>query len=603
MPSPGVPFLAGSLALLAGLLAIYFQPVTDFLLQRVIQYGLPISQPIVVDTARNITYRGSYSATGVEHFQNIFYAEDPSGPRRFAPPVPTRPSPGAVIDATAPGAWCPQGTGDVLPFTSVVANISENCLSLRVARSRGVKAGAKLPAVVWIHGGGHALGSASEILYHPDGLITQARADDQPLIYVAINYRLGLFGFASSEALVKAKHTNAGLRDQRAALDWVRDNIEAFGGDPNRVTAMGQSVGASDIGLHLTAFAGERGAPFQQAIMISGGPGLNLNTKSDFVAQNTAAIAKQVGCTVDDNSQSEKTLQCLREAPVEALTNLSVTAARSSRPPFGEGFFYPTYDGDFIRGRPSELMRAGKFVKGVPVIASWVSNDGAWYASPPTSTDEEVLASFGLWLFGLSEETKQRLLALYPLPDFEHMVRPQYDGPISAQYYRAAQMNRDIWFTCPVLDFAWQYSKHGGVASDQVRVYEHNATSDIPYVMNSAHLEGGSDNSAAQKALGRAVSRAIASFVAGGTPESTGEGRVRVWPGAFDGATAKEWAEDAPSRLTLQLFGGPYGTRPVTVSDGSDPDAATTAEKAVYWEKVLTRCEFINSRRVRDEAG
>lgn len=356
--------------------------------------------------------------------------------------------------------------------------------------------------------------------------------------------------------------------------------------------------------------------------MMSGGPGLNFNTKSDFVAQNTAAIAKQVGCTVDDNSQSEKSLQCLREAPVEALTNLSVTAARSSRPPFGEGFFYPTYDGDFIRDRPSELMRAGKFVKGVPVIASWVSNDGAWYAPPPTSTDEEVLASFGLWLFGLSEETKKSLLVLYPLPDFEHMVRPEYDGPISAQYYRAAQMNRDIWFTCPVLDFAWQYSKHGGVAPDQVRVYEHNATrfapvyemmgvpmwrvahlSDIPYVMNSAHLEGGSDNFAAQKALGRAVSRAIASFVAGGTPESTGEGRVGVWPGAFDGATAKEWAEDAPSRLTLQLFGGPYGTRPVTVSDGIDPDPVTTAEKAVYWEKVLTRCEFINSRRVREEAG
>lgn len=69
--------------------------------------------------------------------------------------------------------------------------------------------------------GGHALGSASEILYHPDGLVKHAQADGQPLIYVAVNYRLGLFGFAASQALTKGKHTNVGLRDQRAALECM----------------------------------------------------------------------------------------------------------------------------------------------------------------------------------------------------------------------------------------------------------------------------------------------------------------------------------------------------------------------------------------------
>lgn len=127
-----------------------------------------------------------------------------------------------------------------------------------------------------MHAGGHALGSGSDILYKPDGLVNQAMADGQPLIWVAFNYRLGckrllgmqsvrrmrkksltelaqVFGFATSKAMIDTKHTNAGLRDQRAALEctpnpknfmyeyrlitWrlgVRDNIEAFGGDPDK---------------------------------------------------------------------------------------------------------------------------------------------------------------------------------------------------------------------------------------------------------------------------------------------------------------------------------------------------------------------------------
>lgn len=377
--------------------------------------------------------------------------------------------------------------------------MSENCLSLRIARPPGTRPGAKSPVAVWLHGGGHALGSAYEVLYEPDGLVRQAAADGQPLIFVAINYRLGFFGFATSQALVKTKHTNAGLRDQRAALEWVRDNIESFGGDPRR----GQSIGASDISLQLAAFGGEHGVPFQRAIMMSGAPGLNFNTKSDLVANNTAAVAQQVGCVQNGESCSQETLKCLREAHADMLANLSVTASRAARPPFGEGFFYPTYDGDFLPDRPSQLVRSGRVNKGVPVIASWVTNDGAWYAPPTTSSDEEVLASFGLWLTGLTESTKAKLLQLYPTSDFEHMVRPEWAG-VSPQYYRAAQLNRDLWFTCPVLDFAWQYGKHN---YRQLRLYEHNSTrftpayevmgvpmwrvahlSDIPYVLNEQRL-------------------------------------------------------------------------------------------------------------------
>ncbi|KAJ5822856.1 Carboxylesterase type B [Penicillium robsamsonii] len=602
---------ASVVAVLLAIIAIYYQELCDtFFLSSSIK---------VVDSARGISYLGSLSPVGVEHFQNIFYAEEPTGQRRFAPPVPTRPVKGSVIDATRAGAWCPQATGDILPFTSRVTNISENCLSLRIARLAGTQEDAKLPVAVWIHGGGHVLGSASDILYEPDGLVNLAAADGQPLVYVGINYRLGLFGFATSEALIERKDTNAGLRDQRVALEWVRDNIESFGGDPNRVTVIGQSVGASDIGLQLTAFGGDQDVPFQQGVMMSGGPGLNFNSHPDLVASHTAAIAQQVGC---GSNQDLQTLECLRGVPFERLANLSVTASRAARPPLGEGYFYPTIDDDFIQDRPSELTREGKFTKGIPLIASWVTNDGAWYAPPTTATDDEVLGSFGLWLHKLSQSTKEKLLHLYPLEDFEHMIKPEHEGQLSPQYYRAAQLNRDIWFTCPVLDFTWQYVKNGGVEASQVRLFEFNQTrympvfdfmgvsmwgvahlSDIPYLFNNDHLGAGADNSDAQLALARDFSRTIIQFVHG-TPKGSDD-RLQSWPPAFSNELSKSSIGDLPSHISVQLFGGPHGSAPTRCSEGigAGMEVMTDAEKALHWEKLFSRCAFLNGQQFREEAG
>jgi carboxylesterase type B len=353
--------------------------------------------------------------------------------------------------------------------------------------------------------------------------------------------------------------------------------------------------------------------------MMSGAAGLNFNTKSDLVANNTATVAEQVGCIKSGDSQSTETLSCLRETHFEILTNLTVTMSRMARPPFGEGFFYPTYDGDYLLDRPTELMRAGKFVKGIPIITSWVTNDGAWYASPTTATDEDVLASFRPWLFNQSPSTKAKLLELYPLADFASMVRPDYDGPISPQYYRAAQINRDLWFTCPVIDFAWQYSKQGGKDPSRLWLYEHNSTrftpvyktigvpmwrvshlSNIPYALNNQQLSGGADNSATQLELSKTISRRIAHFVTFGTPDGA-VNDTEAWPTAFSGASKEELKIDYPSRLSLKLTGGPDWSRPVTVSKTAQGMSSDKGEQGVYWEKLFERCEFINSPTVRME--
>ena len=136
---------------------------------------------------------------------------------------------------------------------------------------------------------------------------------------------------------------------------------------------MGHSVGASDLGLHVTAFGGgSKGVPFHRLILLSGPPSVNVNTKSVFqVRERTHEVAEKLGCEGDARAESARITQCLREVPMEQLRNVSVTSMRTLRPPFGEAYFYPILDDDIITDYSSVLMRRGEFVKGrVPIINS-----------------------------------------------------------------------------------------------------------------------------------------------------------------------------------------------------------------------------------------
>jgi carboxylesterase type B len=126
--------------------------------------------------------------------------------------------------------------------------------------------------ILSIYGGGFYAGSTSQPGYDPTQLIRLSQSLSQPIIAVSMNYRLGLWGFLSTPETFAEGSTNAGLMDQRLAFRWIRDNIGAFGGDPDRVTVWGVSAGAQSIGLHLHAFGGKGDALFSGAIMESGGP-------------------------------------------------------------------------------------------------------------------------------------------------------------------------------------------------------------------------------------------------------------------------------------------------------------------------------------------
>lgn len=201
--------------------------------------------PTAVDRANNVTYKGLYR-NGIEAFLNIRYGQDTGGEHRFKPPRSYNPQPDSEVVARSYGPSCPQPLGDELGAPLVLGNVtdtSEDCLNLNVARPQRTLPGDNLPVMVWSHGGSFWSGQNSEITVAPDGLILESVDNGLPIIHVALNYRLGVFGFARSAALKSEGSENAGLKDQRLAIQWVRNNIVHFGGDPDKITIAGQSTG------------------------------------------------------------------------------------------------------------------------------------------------------------------------------------------------------------------------------------------------------------------------------------------------------------------------------------------------------------------------
>ncbi|MCG7528095.1 carboxylesterase family protein, partial [Streptomyces sp. OfavH-34-F] len=204
------------------------------------------------------TVRGAYE-DGVAVFRGIPYAAAPVGARRFRAPAPPESWTG-VRAATAYGPTAPKRPYGP-PLDRLLADPSvpgEDCLNLNVWTPD--PAGAGLPVLVWVHGGNLLHGSSALALY--DGT---AFARDG-VVCVSVNYRLGVEGFA----VLPDAPANRGLLDQLAALGWVRDNIAAFGGDPDRVTLCGESAGAIGVGALLTA-PRARGL-FRRAVLQSGVP-------------------------------------------------------------------------------------------------------------------------------------------------------------------------------------------------------------------------------------------------------------------------------------------------------------------------------------------
>jgi para-nitrobenzyl esterase len=203
---------------------------------------------------------------------------------RFQPPVPV-PDRSGTFAATSLAPACPQGP---VPFLDDILGTrygelpgSEDCQNLSITMPADIGANERLPVMVWIHGGSYTTGSGDLAIFDPAVLVAGNR-----VIVVGVTYRLGLFGFLATRS---GRPANLGLLDQLEAFRWVQRNIAAFGGDPGRVTAFGQSAGGDAI-AHLMA-APEAPSLFQRAIIQSAPLGISRGREKMNHAMGIAAEA------------------------------------------------------------------------------------------------------------------------------------------------------------------------------------------------------------------------------------------------------------------------------------------------------------------------
>ena len=336
--------------------------------------------------------------TGLEVFRGVRYAEPPVKDLRWKPPVPVQKWQGLkMCQLFSPIA--PQLLG-----SAVREHQSEDCLFLNIWTTKSNQPEAKLPVMVWIHGGGLIRGWGHQPFYEGSAFA------ERGVVLVSINYRLGALGFLAHPALsaesVNGVSGNYGLLDQMEALRWVQRNIAAFGGDPENVTIFGESAGATSVSA-LCVSPQARGL-FHKAILQSPWMfGFTHNLAEPnfaWLKRPSAGLpsAEELGVAWARKHTSDKGadgLAMLRALPFTEVLN--TVANYQTR---------PTIDGWLLPGHPQTVFREGKQAD-LPVIVGTTKDEGNFFSG---SVKFEKRSEFAAMLEGYyGAETKQ-VLALYP---------------------------------------------------------------------------------------------------------------------------------------------------------------------------------------------
>lgn len=420
---------------------------------------------------------------GIASFKGIPYAAPPVGNLRWAEPQPVAPWQSAR-DASSFGSACIQRPGLSADNGGDPGKLSEDCLYLNVW-TPVTRAAAKLPVIVWIHGGAYVFGSGGLTVY--DGRALARRG----AVFVSINYRLGPLGFFAHPALERAMPggaKNFGLLDQVAALKWVQANIAAFGGDPGNVTIMGQSAGAKSVLAHFAS-------PLSHGLFRRG-VAMSVYVLPDAKPDKARAVAAKVASAVG-LAGSNATLAELRAVPAERFGDIADKDASLGPVPIV---------GDAMLPRAIvDAFASGKEAKAPLVIGN--TSDDASVLSAFALDPEAIVKRLGVAGFALG--------ALYPGVDRKEMAR---------------QALRDVVFT---MNSRWVADRHSKRAPTWRYYFDYVAEgqrkrhpngvghgADIVFLLDTAGVYEGTagDLTTADRAMAQRCGDLMFSFARGGEP-------------------------------------------------------------------------------------
>jgi len=443
------------------------------------------SQTPVVKTTRG--YIKGISENGIAVFKSIPYAQPPTGILRYQPPRPHQP-----WADTLPAV---QFSAAALQPAGAKVNGSEDCLYLNLYTPKIDHR--KRAVVIWVHGGSMTGGSGKNMDGH-------AFADQDDIVTITINYRLGALGFLYLGDLGREyrQSGNLGLLDVIAALQWVHDNIVAFGGDPRRVTVMGESAGAKLLSAVMVSPASK--GLYQQAILESGA--VQCIRDSVTAGKARSLLLKQLGL---DPKDARKLLTIAADSLIKAQAKVCAGIG-------GNSFFGPVYDGITTPEDGYQYAGEGK-LSGIRTIIGTNEQEGAGFIGK-NDIGSDPNASIFQPLFRSNA----------PMANAYYQILLQTDSPYAAVVRTLTQYMYQL--------HSYRFAKALSSAGTPVYVYRYSYQNgrefgarhgdELHYIWGAARILTSNDD-AAKKQLARSLHSAWAAFIKTGDPNGAG---IPQWP-------------------------------------------------------------------------